>query len=136
MGLKEKRAVKDFQDNHYAEQKAAIDESAGFSVEVEVDWDAIAKDGMSHLYAEAWPQVYFTPVVEALKSICADDMGREALKDALKKIEITNSGSVSSANQWASFSDGVIKLDHEPTTNLHYTDERAKSLTKLLEDAL
>ncbi|MEL6543572.1 MAG: hypothetical protein AAFQ82_03040 [Myxococcota bacterium] len=136
MGLKERRAVKDYQDNQYPAQQKQIEEAAGFAVEVAVNWDTIATDGMSHLYAEAWPDVYFKPLIDALASISADDMGKEALQESLKKIEITNSDSVSSAHKWAAFEGGVLKLDHKPTTNINDVTARTQSLTTLLENSL
>lgn len=76
------------------------------------------------------------PLVEALKSISADDMGAEALKESVKKIVIKNASDCSSAGRWATFEGGGITLDHKPTTNVDHVQDRTDNLVKLLEDNL
>lgn len=73
--------------------------------------------------------------MDALKGICADDMGKTVLKRALKKVVIKNS-SISYSPSNFSFADGVLVIDHCPTTNLNHTKEGTKKIVKLLEDAL
>ena len=91
---------------------------------------------MSHLYKKSWPQVYFTPLVDALKAICEDEMGKEAIAEELQKIIIKNEAGVSSATYWSSFDNKTITLDHKPTTNVHHIEDRAKQLQKALENGL
>jgi hypothetical protein len=134
-GLKEKRAVKDFQDKSFPKLTKEINAVAGTDIPVEVDWDSLAVDGYSDLYEEGFTKVYFTPLLDALKEICADDMGKTALKEALKKVVIKNSSNSYSPSNF-SFSDGVLVIDHSPTSNLNDTKERTKKIAKLLEDAL
>lgn len=136
MGLAERRITKDFQENEYQAFLVQIKEITGKEMEIEVLWDGLAVDGMSHLYQECWPQVYFQPLVQALSSICEDDMGKEAIADGLQKISIKNEGGISNENKWASFSNKTLVLDHKPTTNINQIEGRAKSLKKLLEDNL
>ena len=136
MGLAEKRVVKDFQDNHFPKFKGQVTDSAKFDVEIEVDWDKLAEPEYSHLYIECWEKVYFMPLVEALNSITADDMGAEALKESLKKIHITNETECSNSGRWATFEGGVLKLDHKPCTNVDQIKDRAAYTIKLLEDNL
>jgi len=134
-GLKEKRAVKDFQDKSFPKLTKEIKAVAGTDIPLEVDWNSLAVDGYSDLYEEGFTKVYFTPLLDALKEICADDMGKTALKGALKKVVIKNSSNSYSPSNF-SFSDGVLVIDHSPTTNLDDTKERTKKIAKLLEDAL
>jgi hypothetical protein len=75
-GLKEKRAVKDFQEKSYPKLAKEINSVLGVDVPIEVDWDSIAVDGQAHLYEEGFTKVFFTPLLEAFKSICADDMAK------------------------------------------------------------
>ncbi len=88
----------------------------------------MAEDGYDHLYAEAFPKVYFQPATQAFEGICIDDMGKEAMQSSLKKIVIQNAGDITSAPKWATFADGVLTLDHKPCSNIDYIDDRAKSL--------
>ncbi|MDP5231849.1 MAG: hypothetical protein NWQ38_15755 [Cellulophaga sp.] len=136
MGLAERRIAKDFQENEYQAFLKEIQEIVGKEITVEVSWDTLSVDGMSHLYKECWPQVYFQPLTQALKSICEDEMGKEAIADELQKIIIKNEEGISSESRWASFSDKILVLDHKPTTNINQIDARANKLQKLLEDSL
>jgi hypothetical protein len=134
-GLKEKRAAKDFQEKSFPKLAKEINSVVGAEVPIEVDWDSIAVDGYADLYEEGFTKVFFTPLLEALKSICADEMGKTALKDALKKVVIKNSSNSYSPSNF-SFADGVLVIDHSPTTNIDDTKDRTKKIVKLLEDAL
>lgn len=136
MGLAERRVAKQFQENEYEVFLQEIKTIVGKDVEVSVEWDSIAEDGMSHLYAECWPQVYFQPLLKALQSICADDMGKEAIADELQKVVIKNEGSISNSSKWSAFENKTLTLDHKPTTNVHDAEDRAKSLQVLLENSL
>lgn len=53
MGLAERRAIKDFQDNHLPKLQAEIHKAAGFPVPIEVTWDQLATEGQSHLFVKA-----------------------------------------------------------------------------------
>ena len=136
MGLAERRISKGFQENQYQGFLKEINEAVGKEVTVEVAWDTLQLEGMSHLYEKAWPLVYFQPLVTALKSICEDEMGKEAIAEELEKIVIKNEGGNSSANTWVSFADKTLILDHKPTSNVNNEGDRAKSLQVLLENNL
>lgn len=138
MGLTERRAQKEFQDSLFPALKAQIDKAAGFDVPIEVDWESLSVADYSHLYKEAWPKVYFDPTVEAIKAICVDDMGKEALKAKLKKIVIHNKHDISNGSRWASFDDasGTVTLDHSPVSNIDDVKDRKAGLQTLLESKL
>jgi hypothetical protein len=136
MGLAERRAAKNFETNFFPQLKKQIDTAAHFEVPVEVRWDTLSSEDQAHMYEECWPKVYFQPLIEAIKRICIDDMGQEALKGSLKKIVIQNTNGTYSGERWAHFADGVLTLDHEPTTNVDSIDDRTNGLTQVLEKAL
>ena len=136
MGLAERRAVKAFQDGPFQELQQKINEAACKELELEVDWTSLAIDGMSHLYDETFPKVYFQPLIDALAGVCIDDMGKEALAEGLDKVTIHNQQGVSSASRWATFENKCLVLDHKPTTNVDYVKDRADALQKILEDGL
>ena len=131
MGLAERRAIKAFQDNRLPALRQAIDAVAGFSVELEVDWDSVATPDYAHLYDEAFTKVYFDPLVEALKGITIDDLGKDALKAGLKKVVIKDEGS-----SWPTLESGVLTLRYPAVANLDYGDERRKTIQDLLEKGL
>ena len=136
MGLAERRAAKEFETKRFAQFKTDIDTAAGFDVPVEVKWETFTIEGESHLYDECWPKVYFEPLIEALKAVAIDDMGKDALKTGLKRVEIANTKDVSNYDYYATFEDGTLRLDHLPHTNVDDVSPRAKSVQKVLEKAL
>lgn len=131
MGLAERRGVKIFQEQTFPGLKERMDAAAGFEVPVEVAWDTLAVEDYAHLYEEAFPKVYFEPVIGAIEGICIDDMGQEALREGLKQVVLRNSGSTE-----LSFVDGVLLVDHHPVTNLDDTQQRTDQLQRALEKGL
>ncbi len=136
MGLAERRAIKAFQDDHLPEFHKKIKEAFGLEVPVEINWDSIALEGEAHLYDECWPKVYFEPLIDGLKAVGRDDMGKEALQGSLKKIIIQNTTGAYYGDRWASFENGVLTLDHLPTTNADSVQERTDGLVQTLEKNL
>ncbi|HRC55033.1 MAG: hypothetical protein IPI49_08750 [Myxococcales bacterium] len=136
MGIAERRATLDFQARALPGLKDQIHKLAGFPVELEINWDQLAKEGAAERYLEGWRKVYFTPVIEALKSVGRDDMGREALRDGLKKISFANSADKYSADSAISFVSGELVIDHDPDCNVDYVSERSEVVRKVLEKGL
>ncbi|MFY2561872.1 hypothetical protein ACN469_30025 [Corallococcus terminator] len=135
MGLAERKAAKQFEETLYPKLQKDVEAAARFEVPVQVDWASLTAEGYAELYAEAWPQVYFAPLIGALDALGQDDLGRDFLRGALKRIVIRNSSSNSSASSIATFQEGVLTLDHEPVTNLDQVDDRKEAIRKTLEAA-
>ncbi|SEW34685.1 hypothetical protein SAMN05428988_4188 [Chitinophaga sp. YR573] len=133
MGLLEKRALKAFQDGSYIKLTDEINAITGYTLEFEVNWDSLAEEGYStEYYDEYFTKVYFTPLITALKEITADDMGKEALKEALKKVIIKNeAGNVYGSTAYK-FGDGVLTIDHRSFANVDNVTERSTELGELL----
>ena len=131
MGLQERRALKTFQDGSYQKLMNEINTLAGYSIEFEVNWETLALD-RTDLYEEGFTKVYFTPLINALKEITADAMGKEALKEALKKVVIRNEGGYYYASQAYSFNGGVLIIDHQPFSNIDDITDRSTELGGLL----
>jgi hypothetical protein len=136
MGIAERRATKDFQDRALPGLKEQIQKLAGFPVEIEINWEQLAKEGAQDRYLEGWKKVYFTPVIDALKAVACDDMGRDAIKGGLKKISFANTAGKYSAESAVSFISGELTVDHDPDCNVDYVAERAKAIQRALEKAL
>jgi hypothetical protein len=135
MGLAERRASKEFQDKSFPELKNEIQKLAGFAVPIEVNWDQIAVEGQTELYKEAWTEIFFKPVIEALRAIGRDEMGKEALKGGLKKIELRNASGYYSPGSAITFADGVLMIDHE-LSNVGDTKDRTKHIVEIVEKGL
>lgn len=136
MGIAERRATKDFQDRALPALKEQIEKLAGFPVEIDINWNQLAKEGVADRYLENWKKVYFTPVIDALKSVGRDEMGREALKEGLKKISFSNSSDKYNADAAISFVSGELTIDHDPDCNVDYVTDRADHVKKVLEKGL
>lgn len=131
MGLAERRAAKQFETNKLPKLQADINAAAGFDVPLEINWLAIAVEDYADQYDDFFYKVYFMPLIEAIKGICIDDMGKEALKDGLKKVVITNEG-----NTRCEFTAGVLKLPYNSIANIDYWMERKKNIQDVLEKGL
>ncbi len=136
MGLAERRAAKDFQDNHLPQLQAQIDQAAKMPVFLEIDWQSLMPEDQAHILVECWQKVYFEPLIAALSSIARDELGAEALKQGLKKVVIKNQEGIYYGDRWASFADGVLTLDHLPTSNIGDVYDRTNGLVKVLEKGL
>jgi len=136
MGLAERRVIKSFQEGTFKKLEKKINTAAGKTVAIEVDWDSLAEDGMSHLYEDSWSKVYFEPVIAALKNVCSDDMGKEAVADNLDKIVIKNKAENFSPRAWSKFENKTLTLDHLPTSNIDDVKSRATKLQEVLENGL
>lgn len=132
MGLLEKRAIKAYEEEVFANYANEINGIADYKIEIEVKWDTLAVPDSTHLYNEGFRKVYFLPIIKSLTEIAQDDLGKEALKSTLKKIIIKNEEGIYSASNAYNFSNGILVVDHEPFTNMDNITERSEVLTKLL----
>ena len=136
MTLAQRRVVQDFETNHFPALKARIDEAAGTSLPVEVNWDSLAEPGEERLYVESWTQIYFEPLIAALQDLAKDDAGRDAMKAGVKKIVIQNVKGCAYGDCWAALDNGVLTLDHKSVENAYDVEGRKKGLVTLLEQNL
>ncbi len=141
LGLAERRAIKTYQDNTYPGLKKSIDAVAGFDVPVEVNWDAVAIPGQASNYNEEdyLTNVFFKPLTAALKSVTADQMGKDALKSKLKKIVFTYDEATAPASNYPNgvkFEGGTLTINFRPHTNAGDVKDRADAIQKVLEAKL
>jgi len=134
MGLAERRGITEYKDKVFPGVKAKIDTAAGFPVEFDVRWDTLEDPYAASNAEKVMGATYFTPLQTALQSIGQDDMGKSALKSALKKVIID--GSAGTSYDSFTFEGGVLTLQHKPGVNEDYVDERTKGLQALLESKL
>jgi hypothetical protein len=134
MGLAERRATLEFQNTVLPGLKKQIDDAAGFDVPLEIDWESLAEPNEARLYNEYWSKIYFEPLIQALQSLCADDLGKQAVKDSLKKVQITNSRTKFDRSAF-SFENGVLMVDHK-LTNADDLRLRTETIVSRLEEAL
>ncbi len=88
MGLAERRLAEQIKKDDLPKLEAQIKKAAGFDIPVVVDWNSfIAFDE----YPLTRLKSYFEEIDTLVQNICVDDMGKEALRDGVKSIEIVNS---------------------------------------------
>ncbi|MCK6597635.1 MAG: hypothetical protein L6Q37_04665 [Bdellovibrionaceae bacterium] len=115
MGLAEKRAIESFKSGKFNEFQKQIEGIIGFAVEFDISWDNFGsqlegRSNPSETMNDYMEGMFFAPMINAFRSICSDDMGKTALKSALKKIQMINTGNYY-GDSGVVFETGVLKLD-------------------------
>lgn len=136
MNLAERRAISEFETSQIPSIKTRIAQAVGFEVPLDIHWETLAAPGEARLYAESWPQIYFEPLIAGLETVARDQMGKDALKEGLKKIVVQNTSGRYYSDGWVVLEDGVLTLDHDPMTNASDGADREKTLVDLLESKL
>lgn len=87
MGLAERRKIKDLQEVTFPERVKEIEEICGKAIPYEVDWESLADDpeGLNFIDNLSCHRLNM-----ALRVICMDDMGKEAVREGLNLIKLKN----------------------------------------------
>jgi hypothetical protein len=105
MGLNERRKIKELQEITFPERVKEIAEICGAPIPYEVDWDSI-KDDMEAL--NFMDNLSCHRLNMALRVICQDELGKEAVRDGLKLIKLKN---VKTKGEMSlGFSGGVLEM--------------------------
>lgn len=105
MGLAERRKIKELQDTTFVERVKEIEEICGKPIPYEVDWDSLADDAEALNFID---NLSCHRLNMALRTICVDDMGREAVRDGLKQIRLKNVND--KADMKIAFGGGVLEM--------------------------
>jgi hypothetical protein len=105
MGLEERRMIKELQDVTLPGRVKEIEEICGAPIPYDVDWTSLADDkaGLNFLDNCSCHRLNM-----ALRGICTDDMGKEAVREGLKKIRLVNVKT--HAERRISFEGGVLEM--------------------------
>ncbi len=105
MGLNERRKIKELQDVTFPGRVKEIEEICGKAIPYEVDWDSLADDmeGLNFIDNLSCHRLNM-----ALRMICQDDLGKEAVREGLKKIKLKNVKD--KAAMKISFDGGVLEM--------------------------
>src|SRR5215813_15662492 len=106
MGLNERRKIKELQDTTLPGRVKEIEEICGVPIPYEVDWDSLSDDleGLNFIDNLSCHRLNM-----ALRVICQDDMGKEAVRDGLKKIKLKNVKDKSAMK--ITFDGGVLEMN-------------------------
>ncbi len=104
MGLAERRKIKELQDTVIPGRVKEIAEICGAPIPYEIDWDSFASDleGLNFLDNLSCHRLNM-----ALRTICTDEMGKQAVRDALKKVKLKN---VPKAEMKMTFAGGTLEM--------------------------
>ena len=104
MGLMERRKIKELQETTLPERVNEIEEICGRPIPYEVDWDSLADDleGLNFLDNLSCHRLNM-----ALRTICLDDMGKEAVRDGLTLVKLKN---VPKSEMQMMFAGGVLEM--------------------------
>jgi hypothetical protein len=105
MGLNEKRKMKELQDVTFPGREKEIQEICGASIPYQVDWNSLADDAEALNFID---NLSCHRLNMALRTICGDDLGKNAVRAGLKQIKLQNVKE-KSAMQIA-FHDGVLEM--------------------------
>ena len=105
MGLAERRKIKELQDVTFPERTKEIEEICGKAIPYEVDWESLADDAEGLNFID---NLSCHRLNMALRTICIDDMGREAVREGLRLIKLKNVKN--KGDMRIAFDDGVLEM--------------------------
>ena len=105
MGLNERRKIKELQEVTFPARVEEIEEICGRAIPYEVDWDSLADDAEALNFID---NLSCHRLNMALRMICIDDMGKEAVRDGLKKVKLKNVKDKSAMRM--SFENGTLEM--------------------------
>ena len=105
MGLNERRKIKELQETTLPERVKEIEEICGKAIPYEVDWDSLADEAEGLNFLD---NISCHRLNMALRTICVDDMGKEAVSESLKRIKLKNVKDKSDMS--ISFDGGVLEM--------------------------
>jgi hypothetical protein len=108
MGLVERRKIQELKDVTFPGRVQEIAEICGAAVPYEVDWDSLADDleALNFIDNGSCHRLNM-----ALRVICGDQMGKDAVREGLKLIKLKNVKD--QASKSIAFSGGVLEMHCE-----------------------
>ncbi len=88
MGLAEKRLAEEIKTDKLPAFESKLNDKAGYPIKVNIDWASFTAFDQ---YPLSRLDIVFDDIEGFVKKICQDDMGKEALKEKMSTIQITNS---------------------------------------------
>jgi hypothetical protein len=125
MGLNERRKVKELQDATLPSRVREIEEICGKPIPYEVDWPSISDDAEALNFID---NLSCHRLNMALRVICCDAMGKEAVRDGLTLIRLKNVKD--KASMAISFQGGVLEMRcaYALRTDGMYSDDEIREL--------
>lgn len=90
MGLAERRAIQTAKDTDFKNFEASLKALCGYDLKLDFDWAALEANTecVSICENKKYNGFMFDKIILALTSICADSMGKTALREKVKEIKM------------------------------------------------
>jgi len=105
LGLNERRKIKELQETAFPGRVKEIEEICGTPIAYEVDWESLADDPEGLNFID---NVSCHRVNMALRVICLDDMGKQAVREGLKLVKLKNVKDES--DRHITFTSGILEM--------------------------
>ena len=105
MGLLERRKIQELQDVILPQRSQEIADICGTAVPYDVDWDSLAHDAQALNFVD---NIACHRLNMALRTICVDAMGRDAVAAGLRRVHLRNVPSPEQRH--ITFSGGVLEM--------------------------
>src|ERR1017187_2293785 len=125
MGLAERRKIKELQDVTLPDRVREIEEITGGAIPYEVDWDSFGDDADALNFMD---NISCHRLNMALRVICQDAMGKDAVREGLKKVRLKN---VKTAGDMSmTFDNGILEMHcaYALRTDGMYSDNAIREL--------
>jgi hypothetical protein len=105
MGLNETRKMKELRETTIPSRSKEIEEICGKAIPYDIDWQSLANDmeGLNFLDNLSCHRINM-----ALRVICQDDLGKEAVREGIKSIRLKNVKSKGEMKM--TFEGGVLEM--------------------------
>ncbi len=87
MGLAEKRLAESIKTDKLPAFESKLNDIAGYPIKVNIDWNTFT---VYDEYPLTRLDIVFDDLTSFVKKICTDDMGKDALKEKMTAISLTN----------------------------------------------
>jgi hypothetical protein len=105
MGLNERRKIKELQDVTFPGRVKEIEEICGKAIPYEVDWNSLSDDAEGLNFID---NLSCHRLNMALRVICQDEMGKQAVRDGLRLVKLKNVRDKAAMKM--SFEGGVLEM--------------------------
>jgi hypothetical protein len=105
MGLNERRKIEELKTVTLPGRVKEIEEICGKAIPYEIDWDSLADDGPGLNFID---NISCHRLNMALRVICQDEMGKQAVRDGLKLVKLKNVKD--RAGMKIAFDDGTLEM--------------------------
>ena len=126
MGLEERRKIKELRDTVVPEREKELVEISGVPIKYEIDWDSFDLDALNFM-----DNISCFRIAMAMRVICTDELGKEAVADGLKLIKLQNAKA--KEDMKLNFTAGVLELHNAHglrTSGMFSDNEIRETLTK------